>query len=67
MFPTWAQLSSKIMISYAVLAMHIMNEFGLGKKEGKKRIRNHCDKYRESKERGHQNKTQYNQHTLKVK
>ena len=37
------------------------------KRREKKRIRNHCDKYRESKERGHQNKTQYNQHTLKVK
>ena len=35
MFHIWAQPSSKIKISDAVLAIHIMNEFGLGKR-GKK-------------------------------
>ena len=31
MFHTWTPQSSKIRISYAVPAIHIMNEFGLGK------------------------------------
>lgn len=47
MFHAWSQLSSKIIINYIVLDVHIINKFGLEKNK----IRSRSDKYRETKER----------------